>query len=721
VKTSKTIYIKRSFFVVFLLLCSLLNEASAQNWSDNLMKYWYYRDRLEYFVMPGTKPGQSLVAGLRNNPWENSRDAISFGQPYIRMGFYLGVLATEYKLLLKNGQFEEADNVLPEIDLALNALIRTDMHESGNPWHFLGFYNDYWDGFFVREDVPPLFNMLYNAEGYLNHFNKNLKENENIVTLLHQGYYGKPSKISYNKIDCISARFNAQESQYFNYGGTFNLTQFYNHDSTWINSYKHRNFTSQDETIGVLVGLALVYKLVDNTIINQKAKQIADKLISFVHNHPICFNINWNMKFPDCTYLGMDNGGNASFYAYGLSKTRNLFNLSTYYMTNPLVIAWDGAVDGAIISNDISHKHMTTQLLCLSNYMGNYSASLKIKNITNDENWDTFYLLLHSVLHNADPNTFYNLNKLKDQINAAPCGGTFSYSNYIEQLSDVNYPGTQGWASENKFTHSKQEQNNGQFFFPGTFHGLDFMLLYNLASLSFPSEFPYFVNYRNRKITDNFPMLTPFILNNYIGSNSNPVILRAINSLKSNSFIQSDGNVTFIAGEQIDLLPGFDSQEGSEFLSKIESYNCNGLPYKNSKLVPWSNEGLISQYDSIISIPYDRRPSPIYTPDDYFENDSGISISDDGFNPITELDTVQISVFPNPANDYIRVEIDMKQKAKVIVYISDNKGIEKYSEIKNLEIGKQIFNIDLNSIDSGNYLLILQGERTYASCSFLKL
>lgn len=188
--------------ISFMFFLSL--KAQSQAWSDNLMKYWCYRDRLEYFVMPGNEAGQSMVADIRNQPWFGSQDNIGFGQQYTRMGFYLGMLATEYRLLKDNGQYQELPAILYEIELALNALIRTDMHESGPPWSYLGITEDYWDGFFVREDVPPLFNAQYDAENSLIHFNQGLSD-DNIENLLQYGYYGKPAKISYNRINCINA------------------------------------------------------------------------------------------------------------------------------------------------------------------------------------------------------------------------------------------------------------------------------------------------------------------------------------------------------------------------------------------------------------------------------------------------------------------------------------------------------------------------------------
>lgn len=55
--------------ILFLFICfNCLNQiASAQeNLRPNLLKYWYYRDRLKYFVVPGTNQGESEIVCLRN-------------------------------------------------------------------------------------------------------------------------------------------------------------------------------------------------------------------------------------------------------------------------------------------------------------------------------------------------------------------------------------------------------------------------------------------------------------------------------------------------------------------------------------------------------------------------------------------------------------------------------------------------------------------------------
>ena len=43
----------------------------AQSESENMLKYWHYRNRLKYFVVPGAKQGESEIIGIRNNMKDN--------------------------------------------------------------------------------------------------------------------------------------------------------------------------------------------------------------------------------------------------------------------------------------------------------------------------------------------------------------------------------------------------------------------------------------------------------------------------------------------------------------------------------------------------------------------------------------------------------------------------------------------------------------------------
>jgi len=130
----------RKIFVFFMLAGFTVNIFS-QSFNTELYRYWFYRDRLRYFVYPGTEEGNSIVCTYRNPPMARGDqytaytvNSIIYGQTYKLMGYYLGMLATEYRLLLDNGQNSDALQTLSELDLALDALIRMDKCEDDIPW-----------------------------------------------------------------------------------------------------------------------------------------------------------------------------------------------------------------------------------------------------------------------------------------------------------------------------------------------------------------------------------------------------------------------------------------------------------------------------------------------------------------------------------------------------------------------------------------------------------
>jgi hypothetical protein len=114
-------FIIRILFLVFF--CNTL-QAFSQISSDYL-KYWYYRNRLnKYFVVPGYNYGESQIICIRNDvSWQaDNFKTVDYGQHGKYTGLYIGVLATEYYLLNKNGQNEDAANTQDELYKALYAV-----------------------------------------------------------------------------------------------------------------------------------------------------------------------------------------------------------------------------------------------------------------------------------------------------------------------------------------------------------------------------------------------------------------------------------------------------------------------------------------------------------------------------------------------------------------------------------------------------------------------
>lgn len=116
--------VKKALKWVLALFCLLQSSGMlcmAQSETENLRKYWNYRDRFrKYFTWIGSGEGRSLV--MANNNADGSDGAfywnyyygtsgrsIRWGDCTAQMGEYIGVLVTEYKLLKDEGNIAEAE------------------------------------------------------------------------------------------------------------------------------------------------------------------------------------------------------------------------------------------------------------------------------------------------------------------------------------------------------------------------------------------------------------------------------------------------------------------------------------------------------------------------------------------------------------------------------------------------------------------------------------
>lgn len=306
----------------FIILLTCLSNLFSQSFSDASIKYWYYRDRLKYFVYPGNEKGNSVICTYRNPIVERTDEyvqstihTIKFGQTYKSMGYYIGMLATEYTLLKKNHQFEDANQTLMELNLALDALIRMDNCESDMPWNE---NLDNFDGFFTRCDVPPIL-----SQAMINHLNENVRTGtiSDYENLINQGYKGFPFEIKEEHVNCASMYesplnklYQLREIVDLTYNSTF-LSNYNSHNETYWNYWKTGNYTSNDEIVGILMGLALVSKYVDVPSVQLKSNNIALKMLEFANGS----GIPYQMHYPDGTAINSDNGGNSAGLFYGMN------------------------------------------------------------------------------------------------------------------------------------------------------------------------------------------------------------------------------------------------------------------------------------------------------------------------------------------------------------------------------------------------------------------
>lgn len=120
---------KRILLFAFVLITSI----SLVSQSDQEMqeKYWKYRDQLKkYFMKIGPERGESIPCRNRvigwmqdfNNP---AGSRMRWTDATIDVGYYLVLLATEYRLLAEHGQ--STTSTENELYYALNAVNRVDL------------------------------------------------------------------------------------------------------------------------------------------------------------------------------------------------------------------------------------------------------------------------------------------------------------------------------------------------------------------------------------------------------------------------------------------------------------------------------------------------------------------------------------------------------------------------------------------------------------------
>ncbi|PLW94354.1 MAG: hypothetical protein C0592_03095 [Marinilabiliales bacterium] len=504
--------LKTLLYIVFIVSISLCGvNASAQDYSEIHKKYFRYKKRLDNFIVYGRGQGHAILSGIRNrDAWfnrdgvPNSGDEISthtsitFGQSFTRTGFLLGALSLEYALFSRSGNMKEAVITLRQINDILAAFERCDNCESGPPWYG----KDTLDGFYIREDVPAvLSDSMYEA---LNTqcSNKFLKDR------INDNEFGVPAKIYQNQVECIDM-YNDHIGFYYTYRfpNDPGITSFYERDEKARNYYTSQKFTSQDETIGALVGLTLCIEIIDDSATRNNAAEIALRMINYLTGYKSNGSTKWwRPQFPDGTMLGNFNGGEVRGFAFPLKllalKIMEKTGLGSEFIGiekapfNPTYFEGAEITSVTAIGYDrySALPFMTCQTLAMAGESRLFhSIEKELLYITNKYNWDTFFLLLYAAINHkkeAEISGLYNYSKLLQQLETAPANGPYNYST-------GNAGGVNGWAAEFKWSSTVESQNGerAEGWKLGNFSGVDYLILHNLACYMLDDYRESFVHY----------------------------------------------------------------------------------------------------------------------------------------------------------------------------------------------------------------------------------
>ncbi len=319
-------YIKiKLLFALLAIFCAITQvKLFAQpNLAVDIAKYWHYRDRLKYFWIPEFEPafqGDGLIAGIRNQVGNNLPQDLNYNEEAVYMGYFMGVLATEYYLL--NSNHQNTDETLNDLYIVLNAY-EDDMDACEQDCYRLSYGNV--DGFFVRSRIDDNF--------------------------LSFPYYSQTNK------DALNDGLNKDET--FSSGSFSGLEPGQPGYITSVSPKRHTGgceVMSQDESIGLLMGLALVAEeipsgtIVQGFDIHGMATDIATRIVKYIGSGSyynlggepygycglqyfdgLAFEGWWHIYDPNCNYIGDDSGGDALAYSWGFYMAAQNISLRTSY------------------------------------------------------------------------------------------------------------------------------------------------------------------------------------------------------------------------------------------------------------------------------------------------------------------------------------------------------------------------------------------------------
>ena len=484
--------------LVLLYLIVNFNFLGAQTTNEtNLAKYWHYRYRLvNYFMVIGSDHGESLPAGIRNWCGPNGCGYLHWGDEPVYLGYYIGVLATEYELLHRNNQ--PTDQTLTELFYALNAMDRIDINGEVTTI----FAGSQPNGYMFEDDVPDDF--------IINHPQLNSGLVQNVYPPPSGGNVGWASSV---------------KSTYADWNWWRNNDITFNYDPS----------ASQDQLFNLLMGLALVKKYVPNGVLfnntvyggtnnsytyltghpsenfHTEAVDEALRITKYMSNYwtPVFGNVfpPWTLVRPSGganngpMAISNSNGGDAYFFSTGIVQADNYFNPNQDELTNPISIlnepVWQSYQSDDCWRTHPSNIKLPLVLVTIGNswrtienfsivntthsgigHQGNFQAGNtgNCAWFANDYGWDAFYGTIERLLHDENIDD-ENKCGIKDMLDSAPgqpgSGGPWYYA---------NDPGPWGWRCSRRFYYGYDDEN-GDNSFEGNYNGLDYMLLHNLYYL----------------------------------------------------------------------------------------------------------------------------------------------------------------------------------------------------------------------------------------------
>ena len=685
----------KKLIFIYIIISACFFKLYSQSTSENLQKYWYYRERLKNYVLVSSnfnEPGTNIPADRILN------DTISWDDGNAAFNHYIAMLATEYKLLKIYGQ--DYSQTIKELYYALKSFERLDKTaESYYRSNHSQLSTDL-NGFFIREDITKDFWRKYGRNGTNPYFN----QSRNKRTL-------DPS----NPESITDWEYEKSEDNTWHYLEAFSL----------VNSLVGSEYVD-----GTLIDFKKLIKdnvrrVIDDMKHNHMVHTIIWKISPPTHikNN---FAYEWYVENPvtnEPVELGSGLDGTMLYVSYGFVEAGNhilgenrytpphiakaLFKtllsvpmseidltLDVYNKIVPVIFT--GYIDVELSISAPGYKRTVLDFVhdppgaytkdSWTTSLGNIGQDdYKIRslcatgNISYQDGLSPYEILIKkqkesSVLKyehfpliwcvsNNDYSLISNENKsyIENLLNYAPECGPY----YFAQGDDGGL-----WSSSSRLVWPEKLHGGCP---TGEYNGLDYMLLHNLYWLSTISQYPSVINYNPGIFKSNSIVAT-----NQINC-SVPVELK-------------NRTLKFSAGNSIKLKPG-----------------CKINPVNNERFIARVNTGIQTGFRKVSITGYNSCSNFVKSGNKKLINNIKGAFSDvvSGENEKKNLENLihqldnNVMIYPNPAEEELNVKIQGDINVKIVQVLNSMgtivlvKDINTYGEIK----------IDISCITSGIYFV----------------
>jgi uncharacterized membrane protein YgcG len=404
-----------------------VHAAAASTTQENLAKYTKLRQRMTtQFMVVGEGPGESQPAHERND----AQGFIKWADSTINLGWYMGVLASEYHLRSHLGVYPGADGgdanaaskTLDELYDALFAMERLDRVADASfppPCSQTPAVN----GFFLRDDVPADF---------------------------HQHF----PPLTSTQSDFIDPALTNKEM-------------------------------SQDQVYHALMGLALVKHLVPASVV-VKGKTLKTWAADQSRRIGELFaKDTWAIKNPACGNRNVARGAQAIGYSAGTRLVFSFISDGAYAPSSPIDL-WSTLNNPQNPAySDPDNLHMAMVIAAVGNGWGATTAQ-DLATLSTKQDWP-LYPILHRVLHGAAADGFCKTTG--SALNARARAMLDELPSNAEPANPrPGPPAVHGFTVSNRFIRSKDQHYVGQIGGEGMrYSGTDFMLLHNLYAIATPA------------------------------------------------------------------------------------------------------------------------------------------------------------------------------------------------------------------------------------------